>query len=58
MKNPGPKRSINSKTKGTAKPTDVRAKQFVEQLKTYLSAEEIKKYHRYFKFDEASTLLN
>ena len=28
------------------------AKRFVEQLKTYESAEELKKYHRYFKFDE------
>ena len=53
MKNPGPKKPINSKTKGTVKPTDVRAKQFVEQLETYQSAEELKKYHRYFKFDEA-----
>ncbi len=29
------------------------AKQFVEKLKTYQSAVELKKYHRYFKFDEA-----
>jgi len=29
------------------------AKQFVERLKTYKSAEELKKYHRYFKFDES-----
>src|SRR5687767_6366961 len=53
MKNPGPKNPINSKAKGTVKPTDVRAKQFVEQLKTYRSADELKKYHRYFKFDES-----
>ena len=29
------------------------AKQFVEQLKTRQSAEELRKYHRYFKFDES-----
>ena len=32
--------------------TDINAKRFVEKLKTYQSAEELKKYHRYFKFDE------
>ena len=34
---------------------DVSAKQFVEKLKTYQSAEELKKYHRYFKFDEGQS---
>ena len=29
------------------------AEQFVEKLKTYQSAEELKKYHRYFTFDES-----
>lgn len=29
------------------------AKQFIEKLKTYQLAEELKKYHRYFKFDES-----
>ena len=53
MKNPDPRKLINSKTKGTAKSTDIHAKQFVEKLKTYQSAEELKKYHRYFKFDES-----
>lgn len=38
--------------KGTAKPVNLSAKQFVERLKTYASATELKKYHRYFKFDE------
>lgn len=31
------------------------AEQFTEKLKTYQSAEELKKYHRYFKFDENPT---
>jgi 3-methyladenine DNA glycosylase AlkD len=31
---------------------DISAEHFVERLKTYQSAEELKKYHRYFKFDE------
>jgi hypothetical protein len=33
--------------------TDMSAEQFVEKLNTYQSAEELKKYHRFFKFDEA-----
>ena len=33
--------------------TSIHAEQFVEKLKTYQSAEELKKYHRYFKFDES-----
>jgi 3-methyladenine DNA glycosylase AlkD len=53
MKNPNPKKPNKSKTNTTAVPTNVRAKQFVEQLKTYLSATELRKYHRYFKFDES-----
>ena len=32
--------------------TLISAKQFVEKLKTHRSALELKKYHRYFKFDE------
>jgi 3-methyladenine DNA glycosylase AlkD len=32
--------------------TEFGAARFVEKLKTYQSAEELKKYHRYFKFDE------
>ncbi len=32
---------------------DVSAERFVEKLKTYQSAEERKKYHRYFKFDDS-----
>ena len=32
----------------------VSAKQFVEKLKTYASAVELKKYHRYFTFDESN----
>ena len=35
--------------------TDTNAKRFVEKLKTYQSAEDLKKYHRYFKFDEGQT---
>jgi 3-methyladenine DNA glycosylase AlkD len=31
----------------------ITAKRFVEKLKTYQSAAELKKHHRYFKFDEA-----
>jgi len=53
MKNPGPKKSSKSKTKEIARLADARAKKFVEQLKMYQSAEELKKYHRYFKFDES-----
>ena len=50
---PSPKKASKSKTKGVARQTELSAKQFVEQLKTYLSATELKKYHRYFKFDES-----
>lgn len=32
--------------------TDLDAQRFVERLSTYRSADELKKYHRYFKFDE------
>ncbi len=39
-----------NKTKNTA---GISAKQFIENLKAYRSAEELKKYHRYFKFDES-----
>jgi len=35
--------------------TSIHAEQFVERLKTYQSAEELKKYHRYFKFEEELT---
>ncbi len=42
-----------SKSAGTAAPTAAHAKQFVEKLNTYQSPVELKKYHRYFKFDEA-----
>ena len=49
MTTPGKKMLTNSK----AKVIDVSAKQFVERLKEYQSAEEIKKYHRYFLFDES-----
>lgn len=34
------------------KSPDITAKRFVVKLKTYQSAEELKKHHRYFKFDE------
>jgi 3-methyladenine DNA glycosylase AlkD len=53
MKNPSPKKPGNPKKKEIARQTEFSAKQFVEQLKTYLSATELKKYHRYFKFDES-----
>ena len=53
MKNPDPKKSNKSKAKEIVKPADMRAKQFVEQLKTYISATELRKYHRYFKLDES-----
>jgi 3-methyladenine DNA glycosylase AlkD len=39
----------NNSTKITA---DMNAEQFVERLKAQRSPEELKKYHRYFKFDE------
>ncbi len=50
MKNP--KTASKSTIKRIAKPTDLSAEQFIEQLRTYLSATELKKYHRYFTFDE------
>jgi 3-methyladenine DNA glycosylase AlkD len=53
MKDRSLKKASKSTTKEIANPTDVSAKQFVEQLKMYLSAEQLKKYHRYFKFDES-----
>jgi len=53
MKNPNPKKPGNPKKKEIARQTDLSAKQFVEKLKTHLSATELKKYHRYFKFDES-----
>jgi DNA alkylation repair enzyme len=34
-------------------PDDINASQFIKRLKGYQSVEELKKYHRYFKFDEA-----
>ena len=34
------------------KPPGMSAKRFVEKLKTYQSAAELNKDHRYFKFDE------
>src|SRR5688572_11059590 len=36
----------------TRVPAEISAEQFVEKLKTHQSTEELKKYHRYFKFDE------
>ncbi|TGN19908.1 DNA alkylation repair protein [Leptospira idonii] len=36
------------------KKTNPTAKQFIEKLNTFRSAEELKKYHRYFRFDEKS----
>ena len=39
--------------KAPGTPAVVNARRFVERLKTYSSPEELKKYHRYFKFDEA-----
>jgi hypothetical protein len=36
-------------------PTNITAKRFIEKLKTFQSDVELKKYHRYFKFDEKST---
>jgi hypothetical protein len=35
--------------------TTITAKRFIEKLKTFQSDAELKKYHRYFKFDEGST---
>ena len=52
MTSPRPKKASKSMAKGIAKPNELSAKQFVEQLKVYLSETELKKYHRYFKFDE------
>lgn len=42
-----------AKSNQTKITTDINAKQFAEKLKTYQSAEELKKYHRFFKFDES-----
>jgi len=36
-------------------PPDINAAAFIKKLKTFQSAEELKKYHRYFKFDEKET---
>jgi 3-methyladenine DNA glycosylase AlkD len=52
MKSPSPKKASKSTTKRTAKPAALSAKQFVEQLRKYTSATELKKYHRFFEFDE------
>jgi 3-methyladenine DNA glycosylase AlkD len=52
MKSSNPNKAGKSTAKGTVKPNDLSAKQFVEQLKMYASATELKKYHRYFEFDE------
>jgi len=35
--------------------SDISAERFVEQLRAYCSPEELKKYHRYFKFDEGQS---
>jgi 3-methyladenine DNA glycosylase AlkD len=43
-----PSRNRTARTK-SSEPT---AKRFIEKLKTYQSAEELKKHHRYFRFDE------
>jgi len=53
MKNPNPKKPDSSKTKAVTGRPEPSAKQFVVQLKTYLSAAQLKQYHRYFKFDES-----
>ena len=42
-----------AKNNMTKKPEGISAKQFIEKLKKYQSAEELKKYHRYFTFDES-----
>ena len=51
MKSPNSKKAGKLTVKGAAEPAAPSAKQFVEQLKTYASATELKKYHRYFEFD-------
>lgn len=48
----GKQKQIKTKEKDTHSSAPVNAKQFIERLQTYRSAEELKKYHRYFKFDE------
>jgi hypothetical protein len=53
VKNPSPKKPGNSKTKTADGQPELNAQQFIEQLKTHLSAEQLKQYHRYFKFDES-----
>ena len=41
-----------AKTSASDKSTGADADQFIKKLKTYRSPEELKKYHRYFTFDE------
>ncbi|XDD52154.1 DNA alkylation repair protein [Leptospira sp. WS92.C1] len=60
MSNPQSKKNVKrgktnphpSQKKKSGSPADLSAERFVKQLKTYRSAEELKKYHRYFQFDE------
>ena len=49
----GEQRRIRKKEVATDTPPGLTAKRFVEKLKTYQSAEELQKHHRYFKFDDS-----
>lgn len=51
----GKQRPAGAKEKVTG-PDQVTAKRFIERLKAYQSPEELKKYHRYFKFSDSQPL--
>ena len=50
----GSRKSVTGRQSVLNGAIDINAKHFVERLKAYRSVEELKKYHRYFKFDENS----
>jgi hypothetical protein len=53
---PPAKKSAPAKKVPAAKPSDLNAKRFTEQLMTYRSAAELKKYQRYFMFSDEQPL--
>jgi 3-methyladenine DNA glycosylase AlkD len=50
----GKQKRIVKKEVSPEKSLSITAKRFVEKLRTYQSAAELKKHHRYFKFDEGN----
>jgi 3-methyladenine DNA glycosylase AlkD len=49
----GKQKRISKKEATSVNSSKLTAKRFVEQLKTHQSAAELKKHHRYFRFDES-----